>query len=119
MCLISAANSKALLCVLSALPTRGIPLVLFEDGENCQLKYSGLFTAAGCIDALEPLLQADLVTQHPDGSLDVHSMVQHSSRALLQPGPESGALDTLGALFKEKFVEGSRHSTQCHRTLIR
>ena len=106
--------SQALLCVLSVLQSRGVPLGLFEGHvAEDQLPYSVLFSTGGLADALGPLLEEDLVRQQPDGSLDVHNMVQHSSRALLSAGPEQTVLDTFGTLFADRFIAGSK---QAHRT---
>ena len=110
----SFAVSQALLCLLSVLPSRGVPLGLFEGHvAEDQLPYGVLFSTGGLADALGPLLEEDLVRQQPDGSLDVHNMVQHSSRALLSAGPEQTVLDTLGTLFADRFIAGSK---QAHRT---
>ena len=108
-------RSKALLCVLSVLPSRAVPLQLFEDG--CEGRpYWKLFTPAGVADALSPLLSEGLVRQQIDGSLEIHSMVQHSARALLKDGPEGTALDTLGGIFAERFVAPS--SRRRNRALV-
>ena len=40
-------QSKALLCVLSVLPARGIPLELFDQMEQTNLVYCELFTPSG------------------------------------------------------------------------
>ena len=111
-------QSKALLCVLAVLPARGIPLELFEQMEQTELAYCELFTPSGFNNAVAPLLAEDLVAQQPDGKIDVHSMVQHSCRALLQDQPVHAAVSTLGKMFLERFVHNGWKSKEYSRRLI-
>jgi hypothetical protein len=107
-----AESARALMCILAVLPASGmVPGELFDswDQSITELPYGKLFSTAGFDNAVAPLIEEGLVRQQMDGSVEVHSMLQRSSRALLRSGPEAEAISTLEVLFKRRFVDGSKN----------